>query len=76
MADNIRLGRCLNINRCGIADNGGRVRLAPDAPFVCSECGRELVDAMPLAKRNFATFVAASYGPRRSRRGWRRRSRG
>ncbi len=52
-----RLGRCLNINRCSIADDGTRTRLDIDAPFVCPECGRNLVEVVTFGKKKPATKV-------------------
>ncbi len=38
-----RAGRCLNSDYCTLGDARTRIRLAPEAAFVCPECARPLI---------------------------------
>jgi predicted Zn-ribbon and HTH transcriptional regulator len=38
-----RLGRCLNVGRCGLAGQRGPIPIAADVPFRCPECKSELI---------------------------------
>ena len=58
-----RQGKCVNIGNCGLADKREPVVAKAGQDFVCPECGKSLIAAMPAAtaaspKRNAVWVIA------------------
>ena len=58
-----RQGKCVNIGNCSLADKREPIVAKAGQDFVCPECGKSLVAAMPVAtaaspKRNAALVIA------------------
>jgi phosphate transport system substrate-binding protein len=58
MGSQARIGRCLNVGHCRVADNRGRITIIRGMPFECPDCSRGLVDVVPFAKRQAAAANA------------------
>ena len=58
-----RQGKCVNIGNCSLADKREPIVAKAGQDFVCPECGKSLIAAMPAAatgapKRNALVIVA------------------
>ena len=58
-----RQGKCINIGNCSLADKREPIVAKAGQDFVCPECGKSLIAAMPAAataspKRNAALVIA------------------
>ena len=58
-----RQGKCVNIGNCSLADKREPIVAKAGQDFVCPECGKSLIAAMPVAtaaspKRNAALVIA------------------
>lgn len=51
MIGEMRLGRCINRGRCGLANQGDAIPVDPDARFICPECKAELIASVPRQKK-------------------------